>query len=156
VRILLVACISTMLGGCSVAGPRSEPAGASAVASMTPAAPESAGLSPGLSPAEQATAAATAAATLSAEPASEAPISPDATLTPPPDGLLAVDGGDAVIGELGSWGWLNAGSDAPWLPGYPIHIGAGEPLTFRMAQPVGIESWRVSRVPPSSIPGSDG
>lgn len=89
-------------------------------------------------------------------PTSDVPFSPDPTLTPPPEGLLAVDGGDPVVGELGTWSWNNAGSDAPWLPGYPIHVGVGERLTFALARPAPIDSWTVSRVPPSSVPANDG
>ena len=81
---------------------------------------------------------------------------PDPTLTPPPDATLQVDGGDPVIGELGSWTWLESGSDGPYLPGYPIHVGAGERLVFAMTTPVPIETWQVQRVPPSSIPNDTG
>jgi hypothetical protein len=88
--------------------------------------------------------------------ASGTPYTTDPTPTPPPDGLVSVDGGDPVVGELGSWGWLGAGSDAPWLPGRPIHVGTHERLAFVLAEPVEIAQWRVSRVPPSSVPGSAG
>ena len=50
----------------------------------------------------------------------------------PPDATLAADGGDGVAGQLGSYTWRGAGSDSPWLPGTPIAVGAGEPLTVRI------------------------
>jgi hypothetical protein len=84
------------------------------------------------------------------------PFSPDPTLTPPPDGLLSVEGGDSITGQQGTWSWRNASSDAPWLPGQPIHVGVGERLTFALAELVPIESWQVARVPPASVPGNDG
>jgi hypothetical protein len=77
-------------------------------------------------------------------------------LTPPPDATLTVEGGDPVVGEQGSWSWNGAASDAPWLPGHPIHVGVGELLTFAMLERVPIEGWQVARVPPSSVPGGDG
>jgi hypothetical protein len=84
--------------------------------------------------------------------ASEEPPAPEPTPEPqipePPAASIAVDGGDPVVGELGSFGWKNAGSDSPWLDGSPIHVGAGELLVFTLAEPVAIESWQASRVIP--------
>ena len=65
----------------------------------------------------------------------------------PPAASLAVEGGDPVVGELGSFTWDNGGSDAPWVPGRPMHAGSGEPLTMTLATNVGIEHWTVSRTP---------
>src|SRR5688500_217654 len=48
----------------------------------------------------------------------------------PPDAFLAVEGGDPVVGQLGTYVWLDTGSDSPWLPGAPLAVGAGEPLTL--------------------------
>jgi hypothetical protein len=47
----------------------------------------------------------------------------------PPDAVLAAEGGDPVTGQLGTYVWLQTGSDAPWLPGAPLTVGTGEPLT---------------------------
>ncbi|MBI3749814.1 MAG: hypothetical protein HY262_13365 [Chloroflexi bacterium] len=149
--VLAFACLGMLVGACSVAAepsrssvasvpsPTSQPSVAVAATSPSEAAPDS-----------------TPTATDVVNPTTDVPFSPDPTLTPPPDGLLAVEGGDPVVGELGTWSWNNAGSDAPWLPGYPIRVGVGERLTFALAERVPIESWTVSRVPPSSVPGNDG
>jgi hypothetical protein len=94
--------------------------------------------------------------TIQASSPAEASLEPEPSLTPPPDATLQVEGGDPVIGELGSWSWMNAGSDAPYLPGYPIHVGKGERLIFAMVERVPIDSWQVRRVPPSSIPNDVG
>lgn len=152
-RILLAFGFATaVLGGCSVAA---RPSGSS-VASLPSPTGQPSVHEISASPSDEATLDPTAAATYPPSPASDAPFSPDPTLTPPPDGLLAVEGGDPVVGELGTWTWKNAGSDAPWLPGYPIHVGVGERLRFAMAERVPIEAWNVARVPPSSVPGNEG
>lgn len=146
----LTACVALLVGGCSVAAGSPPPTPTSSSGSPEPSPSEKA--SP--SPSDGATPEPTPTTPATASP--ESPTSPDPTLTPPPDGRLSVEGGDPITGELGSWSWLNAGSDAPWLPGNPIHVGAGEQLTFRMAKPVRIATWQVNRVPPSSVPGDDG
>jgi hypothetical protein len=74
-------------------------------------------------------------------------VSADPSTAEPPAASLAVEGGDPVEGELGSFGWLNGGSDSPWLPGNPIHVGMGERLTLTLAEPVGLDTWSVSRSP---------
>jgi len=65
----------------------------------------------------------------------------------PPAAAMAVEGGDSVVGQLGSFTWKNAGSDAPWLDGSPIHVGAGERLTMTMAAQVQLSAWTVRRQP---------
>ena len=65
----------------------------------------------------------------------------------PPDAALAVDGGDPVIGELGSFSWANGGSGSPWLPGTPIHVGRGEILLMGLSEPVRLANWTVARSP---------
>lgn len=72
----------------------------------------------------------------------------------PPAASIAVDGGDPVEGQLGSFTWQNSGSDAPWLDGSPIHIGAGERLTLTLADPLGVANWTASRVAPGNRDGS--
>lgn len=83
-------------------------------------------------------------------------LAPEPTLEPPPGASLAVEGGDPVDGEQGSWSWRGAASDAPWLPGFPIHVGANERLTFNLRGAVPIDTWQAARVPPSAVPGGDG
>jgi hypothetical protein len=71
-------------------------------------------------------------------------------LPEPPAASIAVEGGDPVVGELGSFSWNNAGSASPGLDGTSIHIGAGEPVTMMLAAGIGIASWQVSRVLPGN------
>ena len=63
----------------------------------------------------------------SAAPSPSATASPSAT--EPPAATLAVEGGDPVTGQLGTFTWGDGGSDSPWLPGSPIAVGTGEHLT---------------------------
>ena len=65
----------------------------------------------------------------------------------PPDATLSAEGGDAATGQLGTYTWAGAGSDSPWLPGTPIAVGAGEPLTVRIAGDLPVESWAARRTP---------
>lgn len=89
---------------------------------------------------------------------SEQPLEPtpgDQHIEEPPAASLHVDGGDPVVGQLGSFNWRNAGTDAPWLPGNPIHIGVGETLILDLAEPVTIDNWTVSRqLPRASLDGT--
>jgi hypothetical protein len=64
------------------------------------------------------------------------------TVGEPPAVSLAADGGDAVIGQLGTYTWANGGSDAPWLPGAPLTVGAVEPLTLAVERGVPIAEWQ--------------
>lgn len=65
----------------------------------------------------------------------------------PPDALLAAEGGDPVLGQSGTYVWGDGGSDSPWLPGAPIAVGAGEPLTVTLDPATAIESWSAVYVP---------
>lgn len=80
-----------------------------------------------------------------------------ATPTPvadsPPDAALAAEGGDPVVGQLGSYTWRGAGSDSPWLPGSPIAVGAGEPLEVRLAGQPLVGDWRARVTPGDAAPG---
>jgi hypothetical protein len=84
-----------------------------------------------------------------AEPTAHGPAASSATAAAdgPPMAGLAAEGGDPVTGQLGSYTWHDAGSDAPWLPGTPLTVGAGEPLTVRFDPPTAISSWRARVVP---------
>ena len=73
----------------------------------------------------------------------------------PPDALLAAEGGDPVAGQLGTYIWFEAGSDAPWLPGAPIAVGAGEPLTVSLVPDGDIRAW-AARYVPANAAGPDG
>lgn len=73
--------------------------------------------------------------------------------TEPPSASLAVEGGDPVTGQLGTFTWGDGGSDSPWLPGSPIGVGAGERLTVTIAG-VGVATWSAKRVPAGTTGGS--
>ena len=114
--------------------------------------------SPSASPVPTAVvASANAAASPEPSPSYEPELSPSAPdesrMPEPPAGLLAVEGGEAVKGELGTFTWENGGSDAPWLDGTPIHVGAGERLAVTFSEPVGVSKWTASRVPPGNRSG---
>ena len=83
---------------------------------------------------------------------------PIATPSPPsagpPAATLAVEGGDPVVGQLGSFTWGDGGSDSPWLPGAPIVVGAGEELTVVVADGVPLGGWVARRVVKGSTNGA--
>jgi hypothetical protein len=96
-------------------------------------------------------AAATPPPTVAAAPSSQAP---SAAATEPPAATLAVEGGDPVTGQLGTFIWGDGGSDSPWLPGSPIAVGSGERLTVALADGVGVATWSAKRVPAGTTDGS--
>lgn len=65
----------------------------------------------------------------------------------PPTALAAVEGGDPVAGQLGTYTWRATGSDSPWLPGSPIRAGTGESLTIRLEPATPVASWTARFVP---------
>ena len=73
----------------------------------------------------------------------------------PPNALLAAEGGDPVAGQLGTFVWFETGSDAPWLPGAPIAVGAGEPLAVSLVPDGAIAAWAARYVPANAV-GPDG
>jgi hypothetical protein len=72
----------------------------------------------------------------------------------PPSAVLAVEGGDPVAGQLGSYTWLDGGSDSPWLPGTPLSVGAREPVTVTIGDGVAVTEWSARRVPAGTANGS--
>ena len=68
--------------------------------------------------------------------------------------MLAVEGGDPVTGQLGTFTWGDGGSDSPWLPGAPIAVGTGEQLTVTIGDGVGVATWSARRVPAGTTDGS--
>lgn len=74
-------------------------------------------------------------------------IAPTAAAEAPPDARLAAEGGDSVTGQLGTFTWGDSGSDSPWLPGAPIAVGAGEPLTVTLGGSVSVATWTAISVP---------
>ena len=89
----------------------------------------------------------TSAAAGSPDPAGGPGRTADAPAAAPPRADVTVDGGDPVPGQLGSYTWLGIGSDSPWLPGTPIRVGAGEPLTMTFAPAIAPVTWRGRFVP---------
>jgi hypothetical protein len=94
-------------------------------------------------------------------PSTESPATPSVAAstaataaTEPPAATLAVEGGDPVTGQLGTFLWGDGGSDSPWLPGSPIAVGAGEHLTVALADGVGVATWSAKRVPAGTVDGS--
>jgi hypothetical protein len=85
-------------------------------------------------------------------PSASTPSEPGAA---PPAASLAAEGGDPVIGQLGTYIWHETGSDAPWLPGAPITVGAGEPLVVELDPVVPVAAWS-ARVVPAASGGPDG
>jgi hypothetical protein len=83
-------------------------------------------------------------------PAPSAPAASEPAITEPPAAALAAEGGDPIAGQLGTYIWGDGGSDAPWLPGAPIRVGAGELLTVTLEPDVGIAAWRARYVPAAS------
>ena len=73
----------------------------------------------------------------------------------PPDALLAAEGGDPVAGQLGTYVWFESGSDSPWLPGAPLAVGAGEPLTVALVPDGEIRAW-TARYVPAAAAGPEG
>ncbi len=99
---------------------------------------------------------ATSAPSAVASPPGATPTPP--TLPPassaPPTAALAVEGGDPVAGQLGSFTWGGGGSDSPWLPGAPLELGAGEPITVSLEPETPVAEWTASRVDAGVTDGS--
>jgi len=72
----------------------------------------------------------------------------------PPAASISVEGGDPVVGQLGTFTWGNGGSDSPWLPGSPVAVGTGEHLTVTIADGAGMATWSARRVPAGTSDGS--
>ena len=93
--------------------------------------------------------------------ASESPTpTPAPTGTPrpgtevPPIADLAVDGGDPVAGQLGTYVWGGGGSDSPWLPGTPIRAATGEVLTVSLVPDPRVTGWSALLAPAAAGDGT--
>src|SRR5688572_20650507 len=73
----------------------------------------------------------------------------------PPDAVLAAEGGDRAAGQLGTYVWRESGSDSPWLPGAPLSVGAGEPLTVTLVPDGELRAW-TARYVPAAAGGPEG
>ena len=72
----------------------------------------------------------------------------------PPIASLRVEGGDPVVGQLGTYSWAGGGSSSPWLPGAPIAVGAEEPLIVTMDQPFIVTAWTARLAPAADQDGA--
>lgn len=129
-------------------------AGAAILAVMAlacgPAAPPSATPGP--------TADAGASAATSATPSVSPSLGPSPSVAgrdAPPDAVLSAEGGDPVTGQLGTFIWMETGTDTPWLSGAPLTVGAEEPLTLSLVPDRDITAWR-ARYVPADAGGPDG
>jgi hypothetical protein len=128
--------VAMLVSACSASGPGGSPQIAPAAAASSPAlvATNSAG---------------TVAPTAPAGSIAAAP-----SAGQPPAASLAVDGGDPVTGQLGSFTWDGGGSDSPWLPGSRITVGAGERIAVTLAADPGIASWAARRATAGTVDGA--
>ncbi len=132
-------------GACSASG---SPSGGAVVDSSS--VPTLASSATAVAP--SATAPMTASASIEPTPAPEQSVL-EPSMPEPPAASIAVEGGDPVVAQLGTFTWMNGGSDAPWLDGSPIHVGAGETLILTLAEEFPIGPWYVRRVAPGSRDG---
>jgi hypothetical protein len=72
----------------------------------------------------------------------------------PPDAAVAAEGGDPVTGQLGTYVWFESGTDSPWLPGSPLTVGPGEPLTVSFIPDGDVQAW-TARYVPAAAQGPD-
>jgi hypothetical protein len=72
----------------------------------------------------------------------------------PPLADLAVDGGDPVAGQLGTYIWGSGGSDSPWLPGAPIRAATGEVLTVSLEPDLRVSGWSALLAPAAAGDGT--
>ena len=141
---LTLVSISLLCAGCSRAG--TSASGSESAPPVAPSQPRTTApriVQPTLEPTTPPTAQSSPAESPGAEP----------PMAEPPAASIAVEGGDQVVGQLGTFTWQDGGSDAPWLDGTPIHVGAGERVTMTLAEPLLIGEWNVSRVPPGNRDG---
>jgi hypothetical protein len=116
-----------------------------------PSAPPTAGPTAALTGTAGPTRAASVPATAGPSAGATATVRPSAQ---PPSASLAVEGGDAVTGQLGSFTWNGAGSDSPWLPGAPIAAGGGERLGLALDGGIAVADWTARRVVTGTTDGS--
>jgi hypothetical protein len=139
-RLAIAGILTVVLleGGCTTGAPSgAPPVGPTRIAAATPTIPAPS---------------ATAIPSISSPP-QPSPTSASTSAEPPP-AAAAVDGGDPVVGQLGSFTWGAGGSDSPWLPGAPITVGTGERLTVSIADGVSVTAWTAKRVPSGTANGT--
>jgi hypothetical protein len=75
---------------------------------------------------------------------------PTPGLLPPEARLVAGTTGDPVAGQLGTFTWLDGGSDSPWLPGTPVVVPARTDLRVGFDPALPVSSWTATVVPASA------
>jgi hypothetical protein len=146
--LLAIVMVATIVAACDSAG-RSGSAGGSAAAPTSPGpTAEPTGTT------ATATGTPTESVASSADPAPTGSAGSSTPASEPPPATLAADGGEPAIGQLGSYTWLDGGSDSPWLPGTPLTVGAGEPLTVTIGGGVAVADWSARRVTAGTTDGS--
>jgi hypothetical protein len=78
-------------------------------------------------------------------PSSIAEATVEASPAQPPVAWLSVPPAPRTAGALGSYTWLGAGSDSPWLPGAAVSLPRGATASVTFEPPVPAASWRVRR-----------
>ena len=136
--LLPILSAALLASGCTMGTPTVAPTGAPAGSVGAPSMP--------------ATASVTAATSPTAMPSTTPPTTPASA--EPPDASLAAEGGDPVVGQLGSFTWGGGGSDSPWLPGTPLAVGSGERLTVSIAGALGVADWAARRITSGTSGGS--
>jgi hypothetical protein len=72
----------------------------------------------------------------------------------PPVAVLSFPGGQPTAGDLGTYIYRGAGSDAPWLPGEPLAVPpAGALAQVFLSEPLRVTSWRARVAPAGRAPG---
>ncbi len=142
--IVFVVGLTVLAMGCAGGPETMTPRGSTAVT----AAPTPRGSAPPTLPASGGT------GSIGPSPASVGPPTASLAAEGPPSASLAAEGGEPVTGQLGSFTWAGGGSDSPWLPGVPIHVGAGEPLTVALGDDIPVTEWTARRVPAGNQDGS--
>lgn len=133
--LMAIVAATWLAAGCAASGP---PSATSPIVATTAAGTGNPGSPPASAPAIAASA--TAAASID--------------LAQPPPASLAVEGGDPVNGQLGSFTWGDGGSDSPWLPGAPIEVASGERLSVAVAGGPAVATWSARRVAAGASDGA--
>jgi hypothetical protein len=72
----------------------------------------------------------------------------------PPAAVLSFPGGQPTVGDLGTYVYRDAGSDAPWLPGEPVAVPpAGVLCQVFLSEPLRVTAWRARVAPAGRAPG---
>jgi len=82
------------------------------------------------------------------------PIPTDEPFPPqPPVAVLTLPGGQPTAGDLGTYIYRGAGSDAPWLPGEPIAVPpTGAIGTVFLSEPLRVTQWWARVAPAGRAP----